>query len=277
MEICKWLYSKNSDIQGEAKIMNTKETLIIMHLKKALLSTSTFEKKFTILYEITSVLMKHIFSTKKERLPKALLYACVVHIIGVMRMSNGAMRPLLLVMRKEYTIYNHSVNVAFMASLMGKEMDYTHEQLIELTYAALLHDIGNIRLENNLLEKTSSLSHDEFELIKYHTEYGYSILKQNGIRNFTILSAVLLHHEKLDGSGYPKGFHGNKIPSLAQIIGVIDIFNALVSKRTFRESYTSYDALMIMKHEMDHQIDHRIVDLLITMLACCKQAHAQVI
>ncbi|MCX6075009.1 MAG: HD domain-containing protein [Campylobacterales bacterium] len=246
--------------------MSSKTTSIILKLEEALSSANTFEKKLAIIYNVVTFLMKHIFMQNDEKLPKHVLHACVVQIIGVMRMSNSVMHPLLLIMKKEYTTHHHSVNVAFMASLIGKEMHYTHAQLIELTYAALLHDIGKIRVENSILEKPASLSYDEFESIKHHTQYSHSILEHNGITNSIILNAVLFHHEKLDGSGYPKGLLKNDIPPFAQIIGVCDIFDALTTKRTFRESHTSYEALMIIKQEMAHQLDYHLVDILIRML-----------
>lgn len=149
--------------------MSSKETPIILKLKKVLLSTKTFEKRLTIIYNVTSSLMGHIFAQKNEKLPKGLLYACVVHIIEVMQISNNIMHPFLIMKKNEYTTYHHSVNVAFMSSFLGKELHYNHTELIKLTYAALLHDIGKIRVDNTILEKPASLDHDEFESIKHHT------------------------------------------------------------------------------------------------------------
>ncbi len=246
--------------------MNSKKKSVILRLEAALSFANTFEKKLATIYHIVASLMEHIFTQKDEKLPKDTLHACVVQIIGMMRISNSVMHPLLRIMEKEYTTHHHSVNVAFMASLLGNAMHYTHEQLVDLTYAALLHDIGKIRVENSILEKPGSLSHEEFESIKHHTKDSFSILEQNGITNSSILNAVLLHHEKLDGSGYPKGLLKNEIPPFAQMIGVCDIFDALTTKRTFRNSYTSYEALMIIKHEMSHQLDFHLVDILIRML-----------
>lgn len=246
--------------------MSSKAVKDILELEEVLLSAYTFEKKLTIVYNAAIALMEYIFTKDNEELPKNALHACTIHIIDIIQISGNVMRPLLLIKNNEYTIYHHSVNVAFMASSLGKEMHYSYTELIELTYAALLHDIGKMRVSTTILEKPAKLDDNEFELIKKHTMYSHSILTLNSCIHHTILKAVLFHHEKLDGSGYPWGIQRDEIPTFAQIISVSDIFDALTTKRKFRENYTSYEALLNMKHEMAHHIDHRLVDRLIGML-----------
>jgi len=164
-------------------------------------------------------------------------------------------------MPEEYTIHNHSNNVAFFSAIIGNKLKMSQEELIDLTYAALVHDIGKVRIDSMILEKPSALAENEFELVKEHSQIGYDILVKNGIVNQMILKAVKHHHERLDGSGYPDGLRGKMIPKAARIIGMCDTFDALTTKRTFRKSYTSFESLLLMKRDMHTQFDESFIDI----------------
>ena len=170
--------------------------------------------------------------------------------------------PIILkFMPEEYTIHNHSNNVAFFSAIIGNKLKMSQEELIDLTYAALVHDIGKVRIDSMILEKPSALAENEFELVKEHSQIGYDILVKNGIVNQMILKAVKHHHERLDGSGYPDGLRGKMIPKAARIIGMCDTFDALTTKRTFRKSYTSFESLLLMKRDMHTQFDESFIDI----------------
>lgn len=239
---------------------------LALKLKEALSHAGSFEKKLSIIYSVTSSLMEYIFMQKDEKLPKDALYGCALQIVDLMQTSNQAMQPLLRTMKNDYTTHHHSVNVAFIASLIGKELHYSREQLIKLTYAALLHDIGKMRIDTAILQKPTTLTHDEFQLVKHHAQDGYSILESNGIVDHSILNGVLFHHEKLDGSGYPQQIHKSEIPEFARIISVGDVFDALTTKRTYRTGFSSFEAIKIIKKDMAHQLDHQFSDLLMNLL-----------
>lgn len=237
-----------------------------LKLKEALTQANSFEKKLSIIYSVVSSLMDYIFVQKDEKLPKDALYGCVLQIVDLLQTSNQAMQPLLHIMKNDYTTHHHSANVAFIATLIGKELRYSREQLIKLTYAALLHDIGKMRIDVAVLQKPATLTNDEFQLVKYHARDGYLILQANGIADHSILNGVLFHHEKLDGSGYPQQIHKADIPEFARIIGVCDVFDALTTKRTYRANFTSFEAIKIIKKDMAHQLDRQFSDLLMNLL-----------
>jgi len=140
-------------------------------------------------------------------------------------------------------------------------------ELIDLAYAGLMHDIGKIRIDQMLLLKPSSLDDHEYELVQNHSGYGVEILQNNGIENQKILDAIRHHHEKLDGKGYPNQLRGKRIPKFARIIGMCDVFDALTTRRTYRMSYTSYEALILMKQEMADQFDPYYSETFIRLLA----------
>jgi HD-GYP domain-containing protein (c-di-GMP phosphodiesterase class II) len=117
-----------------------------------------------------------------------------------------------------------------------------------------LHDIGKSRISNELLNKPGRLTEEEFRHMKQHSVYGYNIIKSKGELKEPIKLAVLQHHEKMNGSGYPFGVHSSKICTYAKILSVLDIYDALVTERPYKEAYTPRDAvemIMAMTSELD--------------------------
>lgn len=123
-----------------------------------------------------------------------------------------------------------------------------------LNYAASYHDIGKIKISPDIVHKESSLTPKEFEVMKMHPIYSYEIIKP--ILGEDIAYIAKCHHEKLDGSGYPLHLKGDAIPIEAQIIAVADIFDALTTKRTYRDAYSFNDAIKIMEADVrNHKIN----------------------
>jgi HD-GYP domain-containing protein (c-di-GMP phosphodiesterase class II) len=149
---------------------------------------------------------------------------------------------------------------------LAKELNMTQHQLYAISLAALLHDIGNCAIQQDVLKKSTTLTLDEFELVQTHVKYSVMIAKSFGINDSKILTAIKSHHEKLDGSGYPERLEGNQIPVMAQIIAVCDIFDALTTDRSYRKKYSSFDALMLMKTTMHKQLNSRFIKHLIRIL-----------
>ena len=141
----------------------------------------------------------------------------------------------------EYT-YTHCVNVAFYAMLMAKWLDFSHEKIKEVIQAALLHDIGKIKLSNDLLNKKGKLSSQEYDQVKKHTVYGFEMLKGEEKLSTAVKKAVLSHHERIDGAGYPEGLLGNDIEYYAKIIAIADVYDAMTQNRVYKNKVSPFDA-----------------------------------
>lgn len=224
------------------------------------------KRKLFYVYSTTAELIRYLFEKGDENLHRDALYACVREIVDVLNTETNVMPNILNFIPETYTTHNHSTNVAFFVAIIGHKLKMNSEELFDLTYAGLLHDIGKIRIDSVILDKPSTLKEDEFETVKQHSLAGYEILIKNGIINQTILQGVKHHHERLDGSGYPNQLKGKLIPKSARIIGMCDTFDALTTNRTFRKSYTSFEALLLIKRDMHTQFDEKLVDILIKML-----------
>ena len=145
----------------------------------------------------------------------------------------------------EYT-FKHSVDVATMSMIIAKQHGMTEKAIYELGIAGLLHDIGKSKIPSEILNKPGRLTEEEFALMKQHTLLGYEMLKDGTLPEY-ILKGVLQHHEKLDGTGYPYGVCGDEINDFARVISIADIYDALVTVRSYKEAFSQRDAVeMIM-------------------------------
>lgn len=159
--------------------------------------------------------------------------------------------------------YNHAVEVMILALLIGRKLGLDRERLIKLGMGAILADIGKSRVPQEILNKKGKLDAHEFEEMKRHVDYSYHILKDlTGLSSLS-RQIVLLHHEKLDGSGYPNGFSGDQIPLLVRIVTVCDIFSAIVADRTYNTRISVDTAIEILRSAAPLKIDQ---DVFVTLL-----------
>lgn len=151
----------------------------------------------------------------------------------------------------EYT-FKHSVDVAAMAITLGKNMGLSQESLTELGTAGILHDIGKVKIPNEILNKKGKLTDGEFRIIKNHPVYGYSMLKDMDVVSENVRRGILHHHERYYGGGYPSNLSGDKIPLYGRILCVVDVFDALVTDRPYHKARSLVDAIEIMYTMCDH-------------------------
>jgi putative nucleotidyltransferase with HDIG domain len=143
--------------------------------------------------------------------------------------------------KDEYT-YRHSINVGLLSALIARLLGLPDEVCIEVGGAGLLHDIGKLKIPDEILNKPAALKDDELEIMRKHPQYGYAILRKVPGTPKAFADAALLHHERLDGSGYPFGLKHENIPLSVQIVSVADQFDALASDRAYREKMSPFEA-----------------------------------
>jgi len=152
----------------------------------------------------------------------------------MIRNNDVLMRLNQLKESDDYT-FQHSLRVSILATMIGKWLGYSQEELIELGEAGLLYDIGKMNIPDFIVKKEENVNAEEFELIKKHAQFGYSILlKTKGVSS-NIKYAALHHHERMDGSGYPLRLRENQIHDFAKIIMVCDVFDAMITDRPYRK------------------------------------------
>ena len=153
----------------------------------------------------------------------------------------------------EYT-FKHSVDVATISMILAKQQGLSRQDIYQIGVAGLLHDVGKTRVPLEILNKPGRLDDKEFEVMKQHSVYGYRMVKDKPNFNEAISLAVLQHHEKINGLGYPMGVNENQITPYAKILSVADIYDALVTERPYKQAFSQRDAvemIMSMTHELD--------------------------
>lgn len=152
----------------------------------------------------------------------------------MIRNNDVLMRLNQLKASDDYT-FQHSLRVSILATMIGKWLGYNQQELIELGEAGLLYDIGKMNIPEFVVKKEDNVNAEEFELLKKHAQFGYSILlKTKGVSS-NIKYAALHHHERMDGSGYPLRLRENQIHDFAKIIMVCDVFDAMITDRPYKK------------------------------------------
>lgn len=157
-----------------------------------------------------------------------------------------------------YTFY-HSLNVAIYSIAMARELNYSEEEQITLGIGALLHDIGKTQIPKEILQKPSKLIDKEMELIKSHTELGFNILRKCHEISTVSAHCAYQHHERIDGTGYPRGIEGKEIHKFAKIISVADVFDAVCSNRVYAKAVLPHVGMELLFAGAGTQFDLDII------------------
>jgi HD-GYP domain-containing protein (c-di-GMP phosphodiesterase class II) len=160
----------------------------------------------------------------------------------------------------------HSDRVTRYSLMIAKEMNLPAPFMETLQISAQLHDVGKIGIEDHILKKPGALTAEEFEVMKTHTTKGANILRPV-TQLAEMLPGIELHHEALDGRGYPYGLQGDQIPLLARVIAVADTFDALTTNRPYQQAHTPEQALQIIKNLAGKRLDPAAVEALLAVYA----------
>lgn len=159
----------------------------------------------------------------------------------------------------DYT-YAHSVNVCVISVMVGVALNLNRKQLETLGIGAIMHDIGKILIDNKILNKPTKLEPQESELVRKHARDGYEMLRKKANINFLASHIVFQHHEREDGSGYPRGLPGKRIHSFSKIVAVADAYDAMTSNRVYQKELSSLQAIEEIKKEANHKYNSGVVD-----------------
>ncbi len=160
----------------------------------------------------------------------------------------------------------HSIKVSNYAVLLAKQLKLAKEEIETIKLAAILHDVGKLGIRKKVLLKSGSLNGAEYEEVKKHSEIGAEIIKPFRFFNEVIL-IIRHHHEKYDGTGYPDGLKGKDTPLGSRILAIADSYDALTSKRTYRDAYSPGEAVNIMKKEDGSKFDSKLLDIFMSRIA----------
>lgn len=157
----------------------------------------------------------------------------------------------------------HSERVARFSVAIAERLGMPDEEVEKIRISALLHDVGKIGIDDNILKKPAALTDEEFEIMKQHPQKGYKIMSQiPAMKDF--LPGMYMHHEMIDGRGYPQGLKGDEIPMMARIVAVADTFDAMTTDRPYSRALKLEEALKLIKGLVGTRYDYSVVEALVT-------------
>jgi len=240
--LCAPMFNSKNELLGVIQVLNKKNDEKFTAYDETILTAIANEAAIAI--ENTNLYIS------QEKLFKSAIHAIVTTIDARDPVTKG-----------------HSERVARYSIALGKKLNLSDKELKTLEYAALLHDVGKISVKDNILSKPGIYTSEEYEEVKKHAESTKQILERiyfpDEQKDLPLIAAI--HHEKLDGSGYPFGLKNNDIPLLARILAVVDIYDALVAyDRPYKPAMSIEEALKTLKEETDKgKLDKKLVDIFI--------------
>ena len=164
-------------------------------------------------------------------------------------------------------LYAHCLNVCILSLRIGLALNYNEVQLRDLGVGAVMHDIGSMYVDPKVVEKPGRLSPEEFSQMQQHSIKGFNLLRDQKDVNLLAAHVAFQHHERIDGTGYPRALKNTDICEFARIAAIADLFDALTSERKHRKAYSACEAVELMKEEAGLKIDSSLTELFLQNIA----------
>lgn len=224
------------------------------------------DKKSRILYDSTSQLVKDVF--ENPALPENMkrIEELVDHTVAHVTRGGPYLANMLNIMSYDYSTYTHSVNVSIFGVALARRLGFGSAELKQLGTGLLLHDVGKTEIDPQILLKHGPLTDDEWKIVRTHPARGVELLEGNKELDPGILAIVHQHHEKCSGAGYPQGLGEEDIHVFAKIAALADVFDALTTRRCYKEAVDSFPAIRIMQSEMADAFNPNFLRELILMM-----------
>lgn len=190
----------------------------------------------------------------------------VENMADFIRSSPDALQDLADMLVMDYTLYTHSVNVCLLATSFAVFLGHTGKQVRDLGLSALYHDIGKRGIPEGILKKPGPLSDEEWLVMRDHPREGFELLKPHANFPHEGLRAVFLHHENLDGSGYPFGLKADQLQLSERIIRLVDVYDAITSVRVYKNAQHAFEGIQIMQDELKGKISMEMLRSFVAFL-----------
>lgn len=197
------------------------------------------------------IVVKADFNIRKE----------VEAIIDDVKNHPASMYNIINMQSMDDYLFHHSVNVGIIAIILGVGMGYSKNQLLELGLGAMLHDVGKTLIPLEILNKPDILTAEEFETMKEHPQYGFEILKEQPSIPLISAHIAFQHHERWNGSGYPRGLKRQEQHEYARITAIADVYDALTSNRSYRRPYLPHEAVELLFGAGNYHFDYELVKI----------------
>jgi len=224
-----------------------------------------FQEKASIVYDKASEVIDELFHDPEALGNIEKSQVIVDSFVDLVLQDEATVESIMKIAAHDYYTHTHSINVSIYSLSLAKHLNFSPEDIQDIGMSSMMHDLGKSKVDWEIINKNGKLTDEEFNNMKKHPALGYDIAVKMGITDKRILAGIRWHHEKLDGRGYPDGIKEKQIPLFARIIAVCDVFDALTTKRSYKDAMSSFEAIAIMKKQMQGHLDMSLIDELIRM------------
>lgn len=228
------------------------------HLAGALLGPEMpRDQKAAVFYHNCCDIVRELL---RERLPQGLsdvhgrLFVAYARDCVAFLCTESGLARMGSLMAHDYEVYSHGVHVFVYTVFLLKSLGLPQPTIVQAGVGALLHDSGKEAIDTAILKKPGRLTPEEFLAIREHPLLGARLCRSLSLSRLA-RECILMHHEKLNGHGYPRGLSGEAIPVHARVISLADVYDALTSRRVYADAVRPFEALRIMRHEMAGSFD----------------------
>lgn len=215
-------------------------------------------EKSKLIYDTSTNIINDLFDKPESKEGIERSKKLISNTINLILTNDSSIKSMMEVGSHDYYTYTHSVDVSVFSIGFANHLNYSFTDISNIGYAAMMHDIGKSKIPNEIINKRGKLSEEEFAIMKMHPIYSYEILQYHNETNDDILKPARNHHEKALGDGYPDKLIAPRTHEFAKIVAIADIFSALTTKRSYKEAYSSFEALSLMKKHMIQDIDKNL-------------------
>lgn len=237
------------------------------NIKKTLLTQPTIHEKLKTIYTSGKNLLNAWILQKEDQfIPLGALDILVENLVEIVNKESVTLSTFNDFLDETYSLATHLVKVSFFTSIVASDIGLDLSDQKQVSLAAMLHDVGKCDLDESLLDKPDLLTEAEYKLIKEHSEASVRLAKRSGLKDRRMLNAIREHHERLDGSGYPQALTVKRIGQFGKILGVCDVFDALITEKPYRGAYNTFNASALLRDEYKNKLDSDCIQLLIKNL-----------
>lgn len=220
---------------------------------------TTRKEKSAFIHEMAGFNLRLLFSSELSQGAMDKAVVATADAVDMMLRDNQILTRISDLLKIDYSLYSHSVNVSMLALSFGRFLQLTPGQIRSLGLGGMLMEVGLAKIEPQIWNKPEHFNPKEKAIIHRHAKYGYDLLKTISAVPFDVLTIVLYHHENYDGTGYPDGKTGEAIPYLARIIRVLDTYDALTSPRPHRPALEPMEAGRRLQENAGTTYDRKVV------------------
>ncbi len=238
-----YVYVWEDSIDDTLPSFNQKEIYTVEEQTRSVVDKPEF-KEFDKTYDENLNATKEVLASvgNSKSVNKSELFAITKGIMSKINCKSDIFTYLSYLKDVNDYTYTHSLNVSLLCNMFSKWLNLSEEETEDLTVAGFLHDIGKLKVDSKILNKEGKLTEEEFEEVKKHPRLGYEMLKDTDLSD-SIKEAILMHHEKINGKGYPSGLKEEQIGKYAKIVSICDIYDAMTSDRAYRGRFCPFHVI----------------------------------